>query len=354
VQVAVPEGVEPGDEFEIDLDMALAGEHAQHEQQQQEEEEVSEEEVVEDVEDVDESVGGEAEGGRGGEEDEGGGGAGTMPLVDRVDDALDPSCTDLDLIQSLLVEVQRTNFRHASVASLEMKCGVLESQAAQHEMEQPADEPQSAGPSREGAPSTATETSPLPKKKKKKKSKSNDGSARKQAEATKKKEARRLVRKDAERERQRQSKKQQQLQGNGGSVLLSSTHASRIDRLLDPLCEDLEQIQELLTDIKATEFRQVCARSSKFKSEGLGQPTEEQQRGGGEQLRASPELIARINRCGVSSEKLGAVRQKLRAHSYGTSGQDPTKVVSVVSTVATPEQRRKTFHRTVLFLQTIV
>ena len=107
------------------------------------------------------------------------------------------------------------------------------------------------------------------------------------------------------------------------AVLLSTSHANRIDQALDPNCEDLELINALLSDIKQTEFRQVCAKSSKFKSQGLGEETEAQR---AEQLQVPPELIASINRSGVPAGKLAQVRQKLKAHSYGTQGQDPMKV----------------------------
>jgi hypothetical protein len=44
------------------------------------------------------------------------------------------------------------------------------------------------------------------------------------------------------------------------------------------------------------------------------------------EVEAPMELLARVNRCGVEPEKLAILRQKLKAHSYGQSGQNPNKL----------------------------
>ena len=51
---------------------------------------------------------------------------GGTTMVDQIDDALVPNCDDLELVQTLLGKIQASDFRHVSVASLEMKRGVLE------------------------------------------------------------------------------------------------------------------------------------------------------------------------------------------------------------------------------------
>jgi len=56
-------------------------------------------------------------------------------LADRIDDALDPGCKDLGMIQALLMEVQESGFHHASVTSLEIKCGTMEEAVAAAEAE---------------------------------------------------------------------------------------------------------------------------------------------------------------------------------------------------------------------------
>ena len=44
------------------------------------------------------------------------------------------------------------------------------------------------------------------------------------------------------------------------------------------------------------------------------------------EVAVSPDLVTRVNSCGVESRKLAALRLKMKAHSYGKSGQDPAKV----------------------------
>ena len=51
------------------------------------------------------------------------------------------------------------------------------------------------------------------------------------------------------------------------------------------------------------------------------------------EVTVSPQLVRRINSCGVESRKLAAVRLKLKAHSY--SAQDPTKVFQQFGRVTT-------------------
>lgn len=61
-------------------------------------------------------------------------------LAERVDDALDSTCVDLGVMQALLVEIQATGFRHASVASLEMKCSAMEEAVGEADKELQAHE----------------------------------------------------------------------------------------------------------------------------------------------------------------------------------------------------------------------
>ena len=56
-------------------------------------------------------------------------------MGDRIDEALEPGCSDLAAMQTLLREVQEAGFHHASVASLEIKCSALEEKAAAAEVE---------------------------------------------------------------------------------------------------------------------------------------------------------------------------------------------------------------------------
>eukprot|EP01044_Picomonas_judraskeda_P002122 COSAG03_NODE_142_length_11687_cov_11.710131_9_plen_1477_part_00 len=358
IQLTVPNGVAAGDEFEVDLaDGEEDGderEDTRADEQQQEEgsadvtETTAALDLVLDVEvgaadegeetEETEQVVGDRENEQQEEADEQDEEErerlqkenGRASLLDRVDEALDPNCTDLSSIHFLLTDIQAANFRHASVASLEMKCAVLEKKsiangAPQQSVALTSDTENRCQDDSTVRPIDATSSHTKEKKlsRPKRKSRQDVASAVGKSENSKRAiEAARDVQKDRD-VRKPKKRKDHGLVPQKDAVLLSPTHASRIDRLLDPNCEDLDQIKRLLEEIKGTEFRQVCARSSKFKSAGFGQLSASDDQPGHQGV--AREMIARVSRCGVCNEKLAVVQQRLKAHSYGTSGQDPMK-----------------------------